>query len=81
MRSPRSPIDAEWLERVLEDPLETPLAELATNNLDQGLAFAYITPEHAVPGAELEVRVIGDLKPARVLGEPAYDPTSSRLRM
>jgi len=50
-------------------------------HLDQGLAFAYITPEHAVPGAELEVRVIGDLKPARVLGEPAYDPTSSRLRM
>ncbi len=47
----------------------------------QGLAFAYLAPEYTEPGTELEVRVIGDFRPARVLGEPIYDPTSSRLRM
>ncbi len=51
------------------------------HTVDQGLAFAYIAPEHAVPGTELFVRVVGDLRPARVLGEAIYDPTSSRLRM
>ena len=50
-------------------------------HLDQGFAFAYLAPEFAVPGTELQVRVIGDFKDARVLGEPAYDPDSSRLRM
>ena len=45
-----------------------------------GLAFAYLAPEHAVPGTELEVRVVGEHRAARVLGEAAYDPTSTRLR-
>ncbi len=48
--------------------------------VDQGLAFAYLAPEHCEPGTELSVRVIGDHRPARVLGEAVYDPTSSRLR-
>ena len=47
---------------------------------DQSLAFAYLAPEHAEPGTQLEVRVVGDLHPARVLGEAAHDPTNSRLR-
>ncbi len=46
----------------------------------QGLAFAYLAPEHGVPGTELEVRVLGDLRPARVLAEPIYDPAGARLR-
>ena len=50
-------------------------------HLDQGFAFAYLRPEYAEPGTELEVRVVGDLKPARVLSEPAYDAPSERLRM
>jgi dimethylglycine dehydrogenase len=49
--------------------------------VDRGLAFAYLAPEHAAPGTELEVRVVGDMRSARVLADPAYDPTSSRLRM
>ncbi len=50
-------------------------------HVEQGLAFAYLDPRHAEPGTELEVRVVGDLKPARVLGEAIYDPGSDRLRM
>lgn len=46
----------------------------------QGLAFAYLAPEYTEPGTELAVRVVGDLKSARVLGEPMYDPVSTRLR-
>ncbi len=46
-----------------------------------GLAFAYLATEHTRPGTELSVRVLGDLRPARVLGEAAYDPTGERLRM
>ncbi|WP_420640166.1 FAD-dependent oxidoreductase [Candidatus Poriferisocius sp.] len=49
--------------------------------VDQGLGFAYLAPAHGAPGTELEVRVVGDLRPARVLSEPAYDPAGARLRM
>lgn len=44
------------------------------------LAFAYVKPEAAVPGTALEVVVMGQERPARVLGEPAYDPESVRPR-
>lgn len=47
----------------------------------QGLGFAYLAPEHCAPGTRLQVRVIGDLCPARVLGEAIYDPANARLRM
>ena len=44
------------------------------------LAFAYIKPEAAKPGTELEVIVHGEPRAARVLGEPAYDPQSLKPR-
>ena len=40
------------------------------------LAFAYVKPEAAVPETKLEVAIMGKTRPARVLGEPAYDPQS-----
>ena len=40
------------------------------------LAFAYIKPHAAVPGSALDVVIHGKPRPARVLGEPAYDPQS-----
>ena len=46
----------------------------------QSLAFAYMAPEHAGPGTALEVRVVGDLRPAVVLDEAVHDPTNARLR-
>ena len=46
----------------------------------QSLAFAYLAPQHAEPGTALEVRVVGDLRPARVLDEAVHDPTNTRLR-
>ena len=46
----------------------------------QSLAFAYLAPEHTEPGTELEVRVVGEPCPARVLAEAVHDPTNARLR-
>ena len=45
------------------------------------LAFAYIKPEAAKPGADLEVAIHGRVRSARVLAEPAYDPQSLKPRM
>ena len=50
------------------------------HTVGQGLGFAYLAPEHGEPGTELQVRVVGEFRPARVLSEPVYDPTSARLR-
>ena len=49
-------------------------------HVGQGLAFAYLRPEYSTPGRELQVRVVGDLRPARVLTEPVHDPSGERLR-
>ncbi|MEX0329192.1 MAG: FAD-dependent oxidoreductase [Ruegeria sp.] len=40
------------------------------------LAFAYIKPEAAAAGTQLEVIIHGTPRAARVLSEPAYDPQS-----
>ncbi|NNE21244.1 MAG: GcvT family protein [Rhizobiales bacterium] len=44
------------------------------------LAFAYVKPEHAAPGSELEVMIMGEPRPAVVLGEPVYDAANTRPR-
>jgi len=46
----------------------------------KSLAFAYVTPESAAPGTELEVAILDERRAARVLAEPAYDPLSERPR-
>ncbi len=47
----------------------------------QSLAFAYIDPDCAAPGTALEVMILGERRPARVLADPVYDPASQRPRM
>lgn len=44
------------------------------------LAFGYVRPEHATPGTELEVLVLGEPRPARVLARARYDPDNLRPR-
>ena len=48
--------------------------------VNSGLAFAYLDPASAVAGTELEVMILGQPTPARVLSEPTYDPTNKMLR-
>ncbi|MEM9319739.1 MAG: FAD-dependent oxidoreductase [Pseudomonadota bacterium] len=45
------------------------------------LAFAYIRPDAAAPGTNLDVVIHGQNRTARVLGAPAYDPDSLLPRM
>jgi len=40
----------------------------------KSLAFGYVNPKAAKPGTELEIIVLGELRDARVLAEPVYDP-------
>ena len=44
------------------------------------LAFGYVRPEHAASGTDLEVLVLGEPRPARVLAEARYDPGNLRPR-
>ena len=46
----------------------------------QSLAFAYVEPDQAVTGAELEVEILGRRCTAKVLDEALYDPGNLRLR-
>lgn len=47
----------------------------------KSLAFAYVDAEQAVPGKELHIEILGDLRKARVLSQPAYDPGNDRIKM
>ena len=71
-------------DRATVTPTGRPIGLVTTGaygySVDQGLAFAYLAPEHCEPGTELSVRVVGNHRPARVLAEAVYDPSSSRLR-
>ncbi len=48
--------------------------------VEKSLAFAYIAPEFATPGTELQVMILGEPIPARLLAEAVYDPRNERPR-
>ena len=50
------------------------------NSVGKILAFAYVKPEAAVPGTEVEVMLLGEPRNGRVLAQPAYDPQNIRPR-
>ena len=43
------------------------------------IAFSYLPIELAVAGRELEVELLGEQRPARVVEQPLYDPQNERL--
>jgi dimethylglycine dehydrogenase len=46
----------------------------------KSLALGFVTPELAAEGTELEIDVLGEQKPARVIAESPYDPENEKLR-
>ena len=50
------------------------------HRVQMSLAYAYLKPEAAAPGTELEVQILGEKRRASVLGEPPYDPMSKLPR-
>lgn len=47
----------------------------------KSLAFAYVNPGASAPGTELEVLILNERRPARVLDQPVYDPGNDKPRM
>ena len=48
--------------------------------LGKSLALAYVKPQHADVGAQMEIEILGERKKATVLGESPFDPENQRLR-
>ena len=48
--------------------------------LGKSLALGFVRPGLAGPGTELEIDVLGEMKPAAVVEESPYDPDNERLR-
>jgi dimethylglycine dehydrogenase len=48
--------------------------------LDQSLALAMVRPDHAAPGTELAMDILGTRHPVTVIPESPYDPENDRLR-
>ena len=46
----------------------------------KSLALGFVKPELAEAGSELEIDVLGAMKPAKVIPESPYDPENGRLR-
>jgi dimethylglycine dehydrogenase len=50
------------------------------HTVDESIALAYLPVEHAADGTALEVEILGERRPARVVEEALYDPAGERLR-
>ncbi|MEM7323471.1 MAG: FAD-dependent oxidoreductase [Actinomycetota bacterium] len=50
------------------------------HTVGKSLAFAYVEPAYAAPGAKFDIMLQGDRRTAIVLAEPAWDPTNERPR-
>ncbi len=48
--------------------------------LQKSLALAYVKPEHAESGTELETVILGERKRVKVIPESPHDPENERLR-
>jgi dimethylglycine dehydrogenase len=46
----------------------------------KSLALAMVLPDHAAPGTELEIRVLGEPRRATIVGDSPFDPDNVRLR-
>ena len=47
---------------------------------NKSLAFAFVSPECSAPGTELEVMIMAERRPAKVLADAVYDPQNERPR-
>ena len=50
------------------------------HSVGASLAFAYVAPSHAHPGATFEIQLQGERRPATVLAQAAHDPENERIR-
>jgi dimethylglycine dehydrogenase len=50
------------------------------HSVGTSLAFAYVEPQCKAPGTELEIKMMGEMRPAKVLADAACDPNNDKLR-
>ncbi|GAA6210108.1 FAD-dependent oxidoreductase [Cognatishimia sp. WU-CL00825] len=50
------------------------------HRIDMNLAYAFVEPEFAATGSEMQLDMFGDLVPATVIAASPYDPSFSRMR-
>ena len=50
------------------------------HTVERSIVLAYLPIEHAHEGAEIEVEILGDRRPATFVSQPLYDPDGQRLR-
>lgn len=48
--------------------------------LDTSMALAYVQPEYAEPGTGLQIEILKEMRPAKVLPECPFDPDNTRLK-
>ncbi|MEP4424276.1 MAG: glycine cleavage T C-terminal barrel domain-containing protein, partial [Nitratireductor sp.] len=49
-------------------------------SVGRSLALAFVAADMATPGTALTVSLLGELRAATVLAQPAYDPGNLRLK-
>ena len=77
-----SPIDVTLDEAVLKDGKAIGYITSGgyAHHMGQSMAMAYVETEYATPGTVLDVEILGEFYPIRVLGEPLYDPEGRKMR-
>lgn len=50
------------------------------HRVEKSIALGYVPPELAAEGIELEVDILNDRRPARVVSMPMYDPKNERMK-
>jgi dimethylglycine dehydrogenase len=49
------------------------------HTIEKSIALAYLPTAYAEPGTDLEMRILGATRSARVVSQPLYDPENKRL--
>jgi len=77
-----SPIDVTLDEAVLKDGKAIGYITSGgyAHHMGQSMAMAYVETEYATPGTVMDVEILGEFYPIRVLGEPLYDPEGRKMR-
>jgi len=77
-----SPIDVTLDEAVLKDGKAIGYITSGgyAHHMGQSIAMAYVETEYATPGTVMDVEILGEFYPIRVLGEPLYDPEGRKMR-
>jgi dimethylglycine dehydrogenase len=77
-----SPIDVTLDEAVLKDGNAIGYITSGgyAHHMGKSMAMAYVETEYATPGTVLDVEILGEFYPIRVLGEPLYDPEGRKMR-